>query len=344
LKEGNRVLERGPDNRQKGFTLIELLVVIAIIAVLIGLLLPAIQKVREAAARSQCSNNLKQLGLAVQNFQSTYNFLPSGGEGTDFQAAPTGPSQFDNFSLFTVLLPYIEQDNVYKMMTVNTYYESNANNIAAAKTVIKTFLCPSNALRPNSGLDSQGFAYTDYGPTVYTDIDPNTGVRNPNTRANGALHWVGPTGGNQLGTSTLTQITDGTSTTIAVAEDAGRVQPQVSPYKDPTGGGNNGFRAFWRWAEPDSGFGVSGPPAGGPGTGTAINNNASPINGGNGPAGCNWITTNNCGPNDEIFSFHTGGALVVFCDGHIELLRTGLDARICRMLVTAQGGETIPNY
>jgi prepilin-type processing-associated H-X9-DG protein len=318
--------------------------VIAIIAILIGLLLPAVQKVREAAARSQCQNNLKQMGLAIHNFQSTYNYLPSGGEGTDFANAPTGPSQFDNFSFFWVILPFVEQDNVYKVMNTNAYYEATPNNIAGAQSVVKIYLCPSNALRPSNGLDSAGFGYTDYGPTVYTDIDPVTGLRNKATRVNGALYWVGPNGAGRLGASTIAQITDGTSNTIAVAEDAGRVQPQVSPYLDPMGMGNNGRRAFWRWAEPDTGFGVSGPPPGGPGVGTAVNNNNTPINGGTGPAGCNWVTTNNCGPNDEIFSFHTGGALVLFCDGHVDLLASGMDARICRMLVTASGGEVIPSY
>ena len=329
---------------RKGFTLIELLVVIAIIAILIGLLLPAVQKVREAAARSQCSNNLKQMGLAIHNFQSSYGYLPTGGEGTDFVNAPYGPSQFDNFSFFWIILPYVEQDNVYRMMNTNYYYEATPGNIAGAQSVVKPYLCPSNALRPGTGRDNAGFGYTDYGPTVYTDIDPNTGLRNTKTRANGALHWVGLTGANRLGGSSIAEITDGTSTTIAVAEDCGRVEPQVSPYLDPSGMGNNGRRAFWRWAEPDTGFGVSGPPPGGPGTGTAINNNAFPINGGTGPAGCNWILVNNCGPNDEIFSFHTSGAQAVFCDGHVEFLRGGMDSRICRMLVTPNGGEVIPDY
>jgi prepilin-type N-terminal cleavage/methylation domain-containing protein len=333
--------------RRKGFTLIELLVVIAIIAILIGLLLPAVQKVREAANRSQCANNLKQIGLAIHNFASTYNGkLPSGGEGTDFGNFPTGPSQFDNFSFFTVILPFVEQQNVYNLMTPTAYYESSPNNIAAAQTVIKIFLCPSNALRPNTGRDNEGFGYTDYGPTVYTDIDPVTCVRNKPTRVNGALYWVGPTGSpNQLWSSSIAGITDGTSNTIAVAEDCGRVEPQVSPYNDPMGLGNKGLRAFWRWAEPDTGYGVSGPSAGFPGQGVAVSNNPFPVNGGNGPSGCNWITVNNCGPNDEMFSFHDANNVqCVFADGHVQILNGGMNACTCRFLVTPNGGEILPGF
>jgi prepilin-type N-terminal cleavage/methylation domain-containing protein len=340
--------------RRNGFTLIELLVVIAIIAILIGLLLPAIQKVREAANRSQCTNNLKQMGLAIHNFASTFNGnLPSGGEGTDFVNFPSGPSQFDPFSFFTVILPFVEQQNVYNAMTMSpvaAYYEATPNNIAAAGSVVKIFLCPSNALRPTNGKDSKGFAYTDYGPTVYTDIDPVTCIRNKPTRANGALHWNGmwvgtATGGytgGQLWGSSIASITDGTSNTIAVAEDCGRVEPQVSPYVDPITGGT---RAFWRWAEPDSGYGVSGPSAGYTGQGVAVSNNPYPVNGGNGPGTCNWITVNNCGPNDEMFSFHdNNNVLVVFCDGHVQILNGGMNACTCRYLVTPNGGEVLPNF
>src|SRR5262245_39097493 len=92
--------------RRTAFTLIELLVVIAIIAVLVGLLLPAVQKVREAAARLQCANNLKQMGLGLHNYESTHRRFPTSGEG----ASGIGIAFFDLHSTYTYLLPYIEQE------------------------------------------------------------------------------------------------------------------------------------------------------------------------------------------------------------------------------------------
>ena len=99
--------------RKKGFTLIELLVVIAIIAVLIALLLPAVQQAREAARRTQCKNNMKQMGLAIHNYESTYKLFPSSGEGKNLSL---GVTVFFPQSFFTLALPYLDQGPVYQLM------------------------------------------------------------------------------------------------------------------------------------------------------------------------------------------------------------------------------------
>jgi prepilin-type N-terminal cleavage/methylation domain-containing protein/prepilin-type processing-associated H-X9-DG protein len=326
--------------RRFAFTLIELLVVIAIIAILIGLLLPAVQKVREAAARTQCANNLKQIGLALHNYADAHSsFFPTGGEGTDFVNAPKGPSIFDIHSTFTMLLPYLEQDNVYKLMNLNAYYNDvtnqpvDGNGRLAAQNLIKTFICPGT---PGAPQDSQGFGRTDYGATCYTDIDPVTGLRNKATRADGALHAIP---NKPLAGTPILGITDGTSNTLALAEDAGRDERYVAAYIDPYDGQ---LRRFWRWAEPDSAYGVSGYQNATYDSGTAINNTPYPPGGST--ATCLWAPTNNCGNNDEIFSFHTGGAQAVFCDGHVAFLKATIDRRVVRMLVTPDGGEVIPDY
>jgi prepilin-type N-terminal cleavage/methylation domain-containing protein/prepilin-type processing-associated H-X9-DG protein len=331
---------------RKGFTLVELLVVIAIIAILIGLLLPAVQKVREAAARTQCLNNLKQVGLAIHNYESSYQILPSSGEGIP-PGGGAGSRDFDLHSTWTQLLPFIEQDNAYKMFDLNYAYNDGRapQNQVAAKTQIKILICPS---APGQQADPYGYGQSHYMPIAYTDIDPMTGFRDKATQVAGALQL------HKYGGRKITAISDGTSNTIAIGEDAAwrnfetiypfQLSAYVDPCPNPVESPPSGRRALNRWAEPDQGNGVSGPPTGQPSsplfTGTPgpyVNNHSRPVGGG---TECPW-STNNCGPNDELFSGHPGGVNVVFCDGHVQFLKEGVSARTIRYLCDPIDGQTL---
>src|SRR5262245_33373430 len=327
---------------RRGFTLIELLVVIAIIGMLIGLLLPAVQKAREAASRVQCTNNMRQLGLAIVNYaDQNKGSYPCSGEM--FLAG--GGTAFDVQSTFTLLLPFVEYDDIYSAMDLRYAYNDNVNapqNQAAAKAVIPTFLCPSNPIRPSRGQDSLGYGYTDYMPIAGTNID-GTGTIG-NLIANDAYRTPGACA--QSGGVKFASIKDGLSKTIVMSEDVGRgeVYP-TSTFVDPVGfnllpAGSN-FRNTWRWAEPGSAAGVSGPPGttfGSPGA--QVINNYRRFTGG--PPGCTW-TTPNCGPNDETFAWHGTGANHLFGDGHVTFLNEKLDPIVYRRLLTPNEGLPIAN-
>ncbi len=366
---------------RRAFTLIELLVVIAIIAILIALLLPAVQQAREAARRTQCKNHLKQLGLSIHNYESTYNKLPSSGiyyngSGT---ASVTNPRPYAAFpvSFFTAVLPYIDQGPLYNQWNFGFHYQGVSTNTQLATAYIDPFLCPSNGNFSRNG--GRGFGQTDYMPVAYTDIDPATGNRNiASATAAGATREAMLGGPAKAG---FNETIDGTSNSICIIEASGKAAEAASagvdyipvvataafpgggaslpagiwgqPLASVTGGqaaswcgtGNNSFCPN-RWADPASGDGVSGSfsntsPSVAMGTDSKIINQNTTPK--NGPAACPW-TRKDCGPNTEPFSSHTGGVHALMGDGTVRFLSDNLDKQTLRRLLSRADGEPIGEF
>jgi prepilin-type N-terminal cleavage/methylation domain-containing protein/prepilin-type processing-associated H-X9-DG protein len=317
--------------RRPAFTLIELLVVIAIIAILIGLLLPAVQKVREAAARMKCSNNLKQIGLALHNYESAYGYFPP--YGFDFAtnpnpANPYGPQKMGHSTL-NVILPYIEQANLQNIARIDRSVFDPSNlpppygTCIAGTQQVPIYQCPSAPVRTSDYGPYAASLGANLGPLILgiTDYAVIQGVSDSfKNRCAAAMTVSGNIG--LLGTKGVNRrfadMTDGSSNTVVFVEAAGRQPVYVRGRKTAS----NVLNAAW--ADYNTKVTVDGYSADG------LTKNG----------GCCVI---NCTNDDEIYSFHTGGVNVLRGDGSVSFLRDTVDPFVLGGLISYAGNEVVPS-
>jgi prepilin-type N-terminal cleavage/methylation domain-containing protein len=304
----------------RGFTLVELLVVIAIIGILIAMLLPAVQSVREAARRSTCLNNLRQHGIAMHNYESAFMTFP---ESRPYDFVGT------RMSWCVVVLDFIEQGNLSNIYNKNFAWYAEPN-VTAGQNVIPVFICPSSppgttrlpAYGTSPQIDGKSMGPSDYlvMHRVRRGFYIANGIVNPsgNVDVEGILRPDHKT--------KMAEIFDGTSNTLMFMEDAGRPnwyvlgadmgvvnpRPEGFGWSDPDGGAGSMNGA-------DTVTGVINPTSGGPGKGIiSINNDSEP------------------------YSFHTGGMTASRGDASAGFLNKNISAVAFAALLTPRGGELIP--
>jgi len=336
---------------RSAFTLIELLVVIAIIAILIGLLLPAVQKVREAAARTQCTNNLKQIGLALHNYHDAYQRFPTG-KGASYP----GAAGYARWSAHSQFLPFLEQDNLYKSIDFThppetpgmggvapfmpAWQNPGRVNATACRTLVKLFLCPSDGAAIPPDWPGQTNYLASQGSMWLCDVSerqPSTLA--PQATANGVFYY--------LSQVRITDIKDGTSNTALFSEKI-RGQGSPNPRSD--------MFMMMNTTSLDETYTVC----------SSLNpNTATPLTS---KEGASWVMGEMCcttynhvsTPNTRTCagmgfpgnmanmamqvppsSYHTGGVNVLFGDGDVRFISDGIDLGTWRALGSRNGGEVV---
>jgi prepilin-type N-terminal cleavage/methylation domain-containing protein/prepilin-type processing-associated H-X9-DG protein len=346
--------------QRRGFTLIELLVVIAIIAVLIGLLLPAVQKVREAANRTKCSNNLKQLGLAFHMYVDTSGgIFPPPGLPSDvaLNTDPNWPKMAHAWG--TRLLPYLEQNNLYQQYDFTQAFSAPVN-APVISTHLKIMQCPSTPTPDRlytATSEPLRLTWTasasDYAATSGIGIDIWNNVLFP--RGYGGAPAATARDGLLRTTNTglptnLASVTDGTANTILIGELAGRpdiwragvLTPGVVMFTSGRTLVGKITNVGAGWGDPFNGHNVidGAPYDGGPFPFSPLIKF--------GPCVINCLNHNGMGGlsgdhpgHGGLYSFHPGGAQVVFADGSVHFLPASMKTEIFVFLVTRRGGEVV---
>ena len=316
----------------RGFTLIELLVVIAIIAILIALLLPAVQKVRGAAARIQCGNNLRQLGLAAHNYHDVRQTFPPGVNQDQYSSAP----QYRGHTLFVYLLPYVEQDNLYRQWDFTTPLNNASGGTSArTATVLRVLLCPVDVI-PLNPVASQGrtYAITSYGGSGGSrSFDPAS------ASTDGVFHTTGP--GSQLapnqGPVCLADITDGTSNTLLFGERS-HLDPNYDSYATAGLASRPSMASWGWWAASEGRLAVGDVTL----SAYVPLNYQVPSAPGSGDSG-------SFKPVEEqrvcaFGSNHGGGANFTLADGSVRFITQSIPLSTLRQLATRAGGEAVGDY